>query len=463
MTKKLKLIKPILTTATIIAGLMGTSFFVQAEDLKEALTTAYVNNPSLQAARASQRATDETVNQATAGWRPTIVGTGSWSSQDNTRSNSFLPDGTTTTTPKSIGISIEQPIFRSFQTVNATREARKQAEAGRAQLQNTEQNIFMTAVQAYSDVIRDEAFLTFTTSNVIALQRQLQASEDRFEVGEITRTDVAQSKARLSRAQSEKIRAEATLTASRASYARVIGNEPGTLERDIILPALPASEEAAIDIASRNHPLITASKASESAANYAVKKQYGGLGPSVTVGASYTKSWDSFLPGDKTTAKSIQANLRVPIYQAGVQASIVRQAKQRRSQFRMEAIAAERQVNELVRNAWESYREANARIISTTAQLEANEIALEGVRQEADVGSRTILDVLDAEQELLDARVNNATAVRDRTVSAYNLLATIGQLNAKDLGLNVDVYDAEQRSDDAEYKIYGFGVEDIRN
>ena len=138
----------------------------------------------------------------------------------------------------------------------------------------------------------------------------------------------------------------------------------------------------------------------------------------------------------------------------------MRQAKQRRSQLRMQGIAAERQVHELVRNAWESYREANARIISTMDQLEANEIALEGVRQEADVGSRTILDVLDAEQELLDARVNNATAVRDRMVAAYNLLSSMGQLNAKDLALNVDFYEAEEKSDDVENKFYGFSTED---
>ena len=449
--------RPILSTALILSGLLCSTVSVNAENLRAALITTYLNNPTLEAARASQRASDETVNQAKSGWRPTIEGTGSWARQNNNRSGSFLT--ASTTTPKSLGISIQQPVFRSFQTVNGTREARKQVEAGRAQLSNIEQQIFISAVQAYSNVIRDEAFLEFTTNNVIALSRQLQASEDRFEVGEITRTDVAQSKARLSRAQSEQIGAEATLTASRAAYRRVIGDAPGTLERDIELPPLPASEEAALDIASANHPVIVAANASEAAAGYAVKKQYGGLGPSVTVGASYTKSWDSFLPGDKTTAKAISANLRVPIYQAGVQASNVRQAKQRRSQFRMEAIAAEREVHELVRNAWESYREATARITSTESQLEANEIALEGVRQEADVGSRTILDVLDAEQELLDARVNNARAVNDRTVSAYNLLASMGKLNADDLNLNVPVYDAAQRSEDVENKIYGFGVE----
>jgi len=455
MNKRIK--RPILSTAMILAGLMGSTVLSHADNLKEAMMTAYSNNPSLEAARAGQRATDETVNQALGGWRPTIVGTGSWARNENDRTGSFL--SAATTKPKSLGISIEQNVFRSFQTVNGTKEARKNAEAGRAQLSNIEQQILISTVAAYSDVIRDETVLESTSNNVVSLQRQLQASEDRFEVGEITRTDVAQSKARLSRAQSEKINAEAILTASRASYRRVVGNAPGTLDRAIELPPLPASEEAALDMAVRNHPVVVAAKASESASDYAVKKQYGGLGPTVTVGASYTKSWDSFLPGDKTTAKAIQANLRVPLYQAGVQASVVRQAKQRRSQFRMESIAAEREIEELVRNAWESFREASARITSTESQLEANEIALEGVRQEADVGSRTILDVLDAEQELLDARVNNARAVRDRTVSAYNLLASMGQLTAKDLGLNVDYYDAKERSDDAEWKVYGFGVE----
>ena len=458
MTKKVKLIKPVLGTATAIIALIGSSLFANADDLKAALETAYISNPDLEAARASQRAVDETVNQAKGGWRPTIVGTGSIAKQKNNSTGVFAQNSTTT--PKSLGISLEQNVFRSFQTVNQTGEARKNAEAGRADLLNTEQNVFINVVSAYSNVISDEAFLEFTTNNVIALQRQLQASEDRFEVGEITRTDVAQSRARLSRAQTEKIAAEATLTASRAAYRRVVGNEPGTLERDIVIPPLPASEKAALDIASRTHPLVVAASASEKAADYAVKRQYGGLGPTVTVGASYTKNYDRFLPGDEASATAIRADLRLPIYQAGVQASVVRQAKQRRSQFRIQEIAAERQVHELVRNAWESYREASARIISTLDQLEANEIALEGVRQEADVGSRTILDVLDAEQELLDARVNNATAVRDRMVAAYNLLSSMGKLNAKDLVLNVDIYDAEEKSKSVENKIYGFGTEE---
>ncbi|MDA9771268.1 TolC family outer membrane protein [Emcibacteraceae bacterium] len=458
MTKKVKLIKPVLGTATAIIALIGSSLFANADDLKAALETAYISNPDLEAARASQRAVDETVNQAKGGWRPTIVGTGSIAKQKNNSTGVFAQNSTTT--PKSLGISLEQNVFRSFQTVNQTGEARKNAEAGRADLLNTEQNVFINVVSAYSNVISDEAFLEFTTNNVIALQRQLQASEDRFEVGEITRTDVAQSRARLSRAQTEKIAAEATLTASRAAYRRVVGNEPGTLERDIVIPPLPASEKAALDIASRTHPLVVAASASEKAADYAVKRQYGGLGPTVTVGASYTKNYDRFLPGDEASATAIRADLRLPIYQAGVQASVVRQAKQRRSQFRIQEIAAERQVHELVRNAWESYREASARIISTLDQLEANEIALEGVRQEADVGSRTILDVLDAEQELLDARVNNATAVRDRMVAAYNLLSSMGKLNAKDLALNVDIYDAEEKSKSVENKIYGFGTEE---
>ena len=458
MTKKVKLIKPVLGTATAIIALIGSSLFANADDLKAALETAYISNPDLEAARASQRAVDETVNQAKGGWRPTIVGTGSIAKQKNNSTGVFAQNSTTT--PKSLGISLEQNVFRSFQTVNQTGEARKNAEAGRADLLNTEQNVFINVVSAYSNVISDEAFLEFTTNNVIALQRQLQASQDRFEVGEITRTDVAQSRARLSRAQTEKIAAEATLTASRAAYRRVVGNEPGTLERDIVIPPLPASEEAALNIASRTHPLVVAASASEKAADYAVKRQYGGLGPTVTVGASYTKNYDRFLPGDEASATAIRADLRLPIYQAGVQASVVRQAKQRRSQFRIQEIAAERQVHELVRNAWESYREASARIISTLDQLEANEIALEGVRQEADVGSRTILDVLDAEQELLDARVNNATAVRDRMVAAYNLLSSMGKLNAKDLALNVDIYDAEEKSKSVENKIYGFGTEE---
>lgn len=427
-----------------------------AETLLHALTTAYQNNPVLEAERAGLRATDENINQAKAGWRPTISANGNFTYRKN--KTKPVSSSNRSVYPKTAGISVEQPLFRGFQTVNSTNEARKQVGAARAQLLETEQGILLQTVTAFVDVKRDEAVLRLTKNNVAVLQKQLEASEDRFRVGEITRTDVAQSKARLSRAISERIQAEATLTASRSAFARVVGSAPGTLEEAKILGALPASEQAALEITLRENPVLAVAKFQEAAARYTVKRLYGGLLPTVNLRASHSKTWSSFRDSDRSTTSQLVAEMRIPLYQAGSQSSRIRQARQVENQRRLEAVATERAVQENVRNAWEGYREATARIGSTVDQMEANSIALEGVRQEAEVGSRTTLDVLDAEQELLDSRVSNARAQRDQVVAAYGLLRATGQLTARNLKLETSLYDPRRNTDDVENRFYGWGI-----
>lgn len=428
-----------------------------AEDLLGTLTTAYQNNPVLEAERAGVRATDENVSQAKAGWRPTLSADGNFTYRKNTTNQTFTSNGITY--PKTAGLSIEQPLFRGFQTVNATKQAKKQVGAARAGLIITEQDILLQTVTAYVDVKRDEEVLILTKNNVSVLQRQLEASEDRFRVGEITRTDVAQSKARLSRAISERIQAEATLTSSRAAFTRVVGSAPGTLENAEILGTLPASEQAALEITLRESPTLKAAKYQAEAARYNVKRLYGGFMPTVSLTASYNKTWSNFLDTDRSTTSQIAAQLRIPLYQAGTQSSLVRQARQVENQRRLEAVATERQVQENVRNAWEGYREATARISSTIDQMEANSIALEGVRQEAEVGSRTTLDVLDAEQELLDSRVSNARSQRDQIVAAYQLLRATGQLTARNLKLGGGLYDPRRNADAVDGRFYGWKID----
>ena len=431
---------------------------VQAESLQDAMSAAYLNNPALQAQRASLRALDETISQAKSGWRPSVVGTGRVGYRHSETFATFASSGDTN--PRSVALEVRQPVFRSMQTVNSTSEARNQVNAAREQLMTVEQQIFLDSVTAYMGVLRDLAVLELTINNVSVLKRQLEASEDRFRVGEITRTDVAQSKARLSRAISEKIRSEATLTASRAAYRKTIGNAPAGLQQPEGLPAMPASEEAALDIDQRRNPRLLAAQYTEKAARYNVKKQYGGLGPTVEVVARISKSWENFSATDNSTTREILAQMSMPLYQSGSVSSSIRQSRQIENQRRLEAVSVEREIVELVRNSWEGYREATARIASSEDQVTANDIALEGVRQESEVGSRTTLDVLDAEQELLDSRVSLVRAQRDQSVAAYTLLSSIGKLTAEELQLNVSLYDPARNTENVENKFFGWGIDE---
>ncbi len=430
----------------------------QAESLKEAMAAAYLNNPQLQAQRASVRALDETISQAKSGYRPSVVGSGRYGYRHSETFATFASSGDTN--PRSVALEVRQPVFRSMQTVNSTSEARNQVNAAREQLQSVEQQIFLDSVTAYMGVLRDLAVLELTINNVTVLKRQLEASEDRFRVGEITRTDVAQSKARLSRAISEKIRSEATLTASRAAYRKTVGNSPADLMQPVSLPPMPASEEAALGIAKKYNPNLLSARYTEKAARYNVKRQYGGLGPTVEVVARLSKSWENFSTTDSSTTREILAQMTMPLYQSGSVSSNIRQSRQIENQRRLEAVSVEREVVELVRNAWEGYREATARIASSEDQVTANDIALEGVRQESEVGSRTTLDVLDAEQELLDSRVSLVRAQRDQSVAAYTLLSSIGKLTVEELQLNVSRYDPSRNTDNVENKFFGWGVDE---
>ncbi len=428
------------------------------DSLKGAMAAAYINNPILQAQRASLRAIDENINQAKSGWRPSVVGTVRYGYRNSKTFASFSASGDTT--PRNYSLEVKQPIFRSMQTVNSTSEARNQVNAARSQLTEVEQRVLLDSVTAYMSVLRDIAVVELTNNNVAVLRRQLEASEDRFRVGEITRTDVAQSKARLSRSISEKIKAEATLTASRAAYRRTVGDAPGSIEQPENLPPMPASEEAALSISKQHNPRLLAALYTEKASRYNVKKQYGSLGPSIDIVGRLSKSWENFSTSDRSTTKEIVAQMTMPLYQSGAVSSNIRRSRQVENQRRLEAQSIEREVVEAVQNAWEGYREATARIGSSEDQVTANDIALEGVRQESEVGSRTTLDVLDAEQELLDARVGLVRAQRDQYVAAYTLLSVIGKLTAEEMQLDVERYDPAENTKNIENKLFGWGIDD---
>lgn len=439
-------------------GLLGMASLTTpafAESLTDALAMAYQNNPSLEAQRAALRATDEGVPQAKSGFLPTLRGTGSIS---KSKQNSFFAGNNATLTPKQLQVTLSQPVFNGFQTLNNLKQANREVMAGRADLQSTEADTLLQAVTAYVNVVRDQAVLKLNENQVEVLSRELDASKNRFEVGDITRTDVAQSEARLSAAQSARIAAEAQLTASRQSYMRVIGQMPGTLEDNPPIPMLPQTQDAAMETAGESNPTLVGALYREQAANYSVDSAAGALLPSVDLQASYSRNVDTFLPGSDTNSKQITAQITIPFYSGGQNYSRVRQAKQLKSQRQMQIIAARRTVEEQVSNAWIGLKSAESTIVSNQAQVDANEIALEGVRQEAEVGSRTTLDVLNAEQELLNARADLIRAKSSRTVAAYTLLSAIGKLTAQNLQLPVNYYDPQEHYKDVDNKFFGWGT-----
>ncbi len=425
------------------------------ETLFDAMANAYTTNPTLQAERSRLKSIDEGVSQALSGWRPTVSlgGSAGWQNQDinNTGSNSDVP--------KSVKLSISQPIYLGGRTIAQTASAEANVRAGRAQLISVEQSVLLGVVTAYMDVLRDQAVIELNRNNEQVLRRQLEAARDRFRVGEITRTDVAQAEARLSRATADRVQAEGLLVSSRASYGRVVGRTPGALSPPPPLPPLPTGEEDAIAIAQSENPDMQSSKFAEEASRADVKAAIGSLYPSVSLEASYSHAKDQSSTITETDTAKILASVSVPLYQSGGAYSRVRQAKQVNNERRIRIEEARRQVVEGVTQAWENLSTARARITSRREQVRASEIALDGVMQEAAVGSRTTLDILDAEQELLDARVELVRAERDEYVSAFAVQAAIGRLTAERLKLPVAPYDPTRNYRIVRDKLFGSDVQ----
>lgn len=451
-------IKAVLALTTILA----TTPIVQAETLKEALAAAYASNPQLMAQRAALRAVDEGVAAANAGFLPQINGIGQFS-----RGNIDRKIGDADVFPIDINsdsytVNVDQNFFNGFQDYNSRKQAVRTVRASREQLVSVEQQVLLDAVTAYMNVLRDEAVVELNQNNIQVLERQLQASRDRFRVGEVTRTDVAQSEARLEGAKSTLLSAEATLAGSRALYQRVIGRPPATLQTPTQSPDIPKTLDEAIEIAVAESPGVKTARYNEEAARYAINSAKGALLPSVGVRASYNRregitsnaagSSTVDLIDDQTT---VTVQVSVPLYNGGARHSSVRRAKQVRSQRMMEIYQAERSAQEQALVAWDNHRASKGQIVSSEAQVRANEIALEGVRQEAYVGSRTTLDVLNAEQELLNSRVSLVRAQRNESVAAYNLVSAIGRLTARDIGLGVDLYDETAYYDKVNDKFIG--------
>ncbi|TXL81748.1 TolC family outer membrane protein [Vineibacter terrae] len=413
------------------------------QSLTETFVSTYNSNPELLGQRARLRQVDETVNQALAGWRPVIRGQGDYGV--NKQNSSLRSPREQDLRPRAYALTVTQPLFRGGKTVAATRGAEADVQAERADLVNREQNVLLGAVTSYSDVVRDDATVLLRRNNVRVLQEQLAATNARFRVGELTRTDVAQAESRLARSQSDLIAADAQAANSRATYQRVVGMRPGAqLQEASLVNTVPGTEDQAVALGLEYAPRVVAAKYRVTSANYAIDSAIGDLLPTLQVVGSVSRSFDQQIRNDHLFSYAIRGQLSVPLYQSGAEYSRVRAAKQFHGQRQNELDSARRLSAEFVIRAFRQLEAARARVQSIGAQVRASQVALDGVRQEAQVGSRTTLDVLNAEQELLDAQVTLVSARRDLVVSHYALLAEIGQLTARQLRLPVEYYDEER-------------------
>lgn len=417
-----------------------------AQTIDDALATAYRTNPSLAAERARLRALDEGVPRALSGWRPTVTLSGSTGrARDQNRQEDMINHNTTSVgrlrSPDNATLTVTQPLYRGGRTLADTSRAEHLVQRGRAVLQGAEQTVLLDAATAYANLLRDQATLDLNINNEQVLTRQLQAARDRFQVGEITRTDVSQAEARLERARADRIQAEGNLTSSRSTYERVIGEVPPPRLASARLPQnLPRSENEARD-ATANHPDVIAAGFQERAAKDDVDLVTGEKLPTVNLNGNLIRDTEASTRGFQRDTASVTVSVSVPLYQAGQTDARVREAKQVAGQRRLELDEQKRRTQESARRNWEALTTARARIQAFQAQIRAAEIAFDGVEQEARVGLRTVLDVLDAEQELFNAKVNLVGAQRDEIVASYQLASAVGRLSAAELALPVEIYD----------------------
>jgi outer membrane protein len=435
-----------------------------AQTLTEALAYAYQNNPQLLAQRAALRATDEEVPQALSNWRPTV----NLTAQAGFNRSAVTANDTLTGTPsteyrsfisRSVQLQAVQPIYRGGRTEAATKRAIKDVQAARAQTLSTETTVFTNVVTAFLDVVRDQNLLEVARNNEQVLRRQLEATRDRFRVGEVTRTDVAQAEAALAQAIAQRITAEGTLETSRSRYTRAVGHPPERLIMPSERPALPATREEALELAATDNFDVISAMFTEASARDNVDLIRGQLLPQVSITGSLGRNISPTVTttGTRTDTASLVAQMTVPLYEAGTIYAQTRQAEQTVGQRRSQVDIARRTAVQLAEQSWQQLQAARASIASFVAGVRSAQIALEGTQQEALVGSRTVLDVLIAEQQLFTSQSSLVGAQHDAALAEYTLVAAIGRLIAPALKLPVELYDMEHHYKLVKGKWFGFG------
>ena len=436
-----------------------------AETLAEALDSAYRTNPVLDAERARLRATDEEVPAAKSGYRPTVSGGASIARETQRTKPTSIVDGANS--PATLEVNVTQSLFDGFQTTNAVSEAEALVRAGRENLRNVESNVLFDAVTVYADVLRDQSIVALRDRNVSILSRELEAALARRVVREVTLTDVAQARARRARALSAADLAKANLRIARANYKRVIGHEPSKLKQPSLRTSnLPRSLAEALAIGEKESPNVVSALYREQASRFSVDRVRGRLLPRVDLEANYANEASPSILSDRRDSASITGRLTIPFYQGGEVYARVRQAKHTHVSRLTEIEQARNETQANITAAWSRLQAARAQLDSDQIQVDSAKTALVGVREEEKVGQRTLLDVLNAEQELLDAQVAQVVTRRDIIVASYALLSSIGRLSADARVFTDEIYDAEAHYDDVRNKWIGVtitnsGAEDV--
>lgn len=444
-----------LAASLIMSALAVAVIPAQAETLQQAMASAYNTNPTLQAERAKLRAVDEQVALAKSGQRPTID-----ANADIGRTYTDLNGFDKSLTNRQVGVGVTQPLYRGGSIEAGIQSAEKNVLAARASLTSAEQTLFLSVAQVYFNMVRDEAVLRLTKKTEEVLKRELQAASDRLKVGEATRTDQSQAEARYAGATADRIQAEGNVAVSRAAYEKVVGHPPAAVKYELVDMEMPPTLDNALERAHANNPQVIAAQYSMQAAEHDVDVASGALLPQLDLQAGASRGWDQSVAalGEGDSAQ-VMARLTIPLYRGGADYAKTRAAKETASQRRVEVRSTMDEVRENAVRAWQQLGTARASINARKKQVESAKLAFEGVKQESDVGTRTVLDRLNAEAETLQAQVDLVQAERDQAVAMFDVKAAVGELTAEKIGLPVEIYNATAHYNAVRDKWIGTGGE----
>lgn len=444
----------------LATGIVVFASPVSAQTLTEAFAYTYNTNPQLLAQRALLRQTDEQVPQALANWRPTVTFTGNAGyNRTGFVSTPGAPTAFSSFVARSLSLTVNQPVYRGGRTEAQTRQAINTVQAARAETLAIETTVFQAVALAYLDTVRDQTLVEVNRNNEAVLRKQLEATQERFRVGEVTRTDVAQAESSLAQATATRIASEGQLEVSRAEYVRAVGHPPGRLVFPRERPALPGTREEALTLAASNNPAVISANFTELAARDNIDVIRGQLMPQISIVGALSRSYapSVTLLNSREDVASVTAQLTMPLYEGGAIYSQTRQAEQTVGQRRSQVDDARRQAVQQATQNWETLNAARAAIASFASAVRAAQIALEGIQQEALVGSRTVLDVLISQQQLFTTQSQLVGAQHDAALAEFNLAAAEGRLIAPELKLPVQLYDMEQHYKAVKDKWAGFG------
>lgn len=445
-------IRPLLLSTAAMLALTGPA---SAETIIDALVSAYQNNADLMAAREELRVTNEQRPQALGGWMPTVTLRGN--ADEATIDQRISPSYDRRTL--SGALEYNQTLYRGGALSATLDQAENTIRRQRALLTDTEQTVLLQAGSIFMDVIRDSRTLALNRSNIAVLEERRRTTRALYDVGDATQADLSQAEARLAQARAQLIAAQGQLDASRATYAQIVGQPPEAPEMPGPVSGLPETLETAIGLAENWNPLLRASGLAETIARDQIRIRRGEMLPSVAlVGRMQEDSYDDPLPLDRQSQASLGVQLTVPLYQSGADHARLREAKKRANQRQLETVSQLRKVQEQVIRAWRDLQTARASVGALDEQIAAARLALESVRREVEIGRRPLLDLLDAQQELLDAEVNRTGRQRDVVVGELTLLSTIGALTAESLALPTDLYDPLADYEATKWRLFGTGI-----